>query len=166
MLCLFSQEKRILRGDHINAYKYLQGGCQEDGAKLFSVVPRDRTRSNGQKLKHKEFHLKMKNFTQRMILWDWDLKQCYKPYYQSAGSGNGVDVSALNDARNLLTELLSDPCLPPHMISSLRSINSLIGAFSGACRPKASPFTPFPGFFPCPEIEDPAEKDRKLLKVK
>lgn len=66
MLCLFSQEKRIQRGDHINAYEYLQGGCQEDGAKLFSVVPRDRTRSNGQKLKHKEFHLKMKDFTLRV----------------------------------------------------------------------------------------------------
>ncbi|XP_066043689.1 cGMP-inhibited 3',5'-cyclic phosphodiesterase 3B [Chamaea fasciata] len=101
---------------------------------------------------------------EQMILWDWDLKQCYKPYYQSAGSGSGVDVSVLIEARNVLTELLSDPCLPPHVISSLRSINSLIGAFSGACRPKASPFTPFPGFFPCPEIEDPAEKDRKLLK--
>ncbi|XP_062350668.1 cGMP-inhibited 3',5'-cyclic phosphodiesterase 3B isoform X2 [Cinclus cinclus] len=101
---------------------------------------------------------------EQMILWDWDLKQWYKPYYQSAGSGSGVDLSVLNEARNLLTELLSDPCLPPHVISSLRSINSLIGAFSGACRPKASPFTPFPGFFPCPEIEDPAEKDRKLLK--
>ncbi|KAM4898590.1 cGMP-inhibited 3',5'-cyclic phosphodiesterase 3B [Sylvia borin] len=101
---------------------------------------------------------------EQMILWDWDLKQCYKPYFQSAGSGNGVDVSVLMEARNMLTELLSDPCLPPHVISSLRSINSLIGAFSGACRPKASPFTPFPGFFPCPEIEDPAEKDRKLLK--
>ncbi|KAF2977112.1 hypothetical protein EK904_007897 [Melospiza melodia maxima] len=100
-----------------------------------------------------------------MILWDWDLKQWYKPYYQSAGSGSGADLSVLNEARNLLTELLSDPCLPPHVVSSLRSINSLIGAVSGACRPKASPFTPFPGFFPCPEIEDPAEKDRKLLKV-
>ncbi|NWS27798.1 PDE3B phosphodiesterase, partial [Polioptila caerulea] len=101
---------------------------------------------------------------EQMILWDWDLKQWYKPYYQGAGSGNGVDLSVLNEARNLLSELLSEPCLPPHVISSLRSINSLIGAFSGACRPKASPFTPFPGFFPCPEIEDPAEKDRKLLK--
>ncbi|NWY15444.1 PDE3B phosphodiesterase, partial [Aphelocoma coerulescens] len=101
---------------------------------------------------------------EQMILWDWDLKQWYKPYYQSAGSGNGVDLSVLNEARNMLTELLSDPSLPPHVISSLRSINSLIGAFSGACRPKASPFTPFPGFLPCPEIEDPAEKDRKLLK--
>ncbi|XP_074950818.1 cGMP-inhibited 3',5'-cyclic phosphodiesterase 3B [Phalacrocorax aristotelis] len=102
---------------------------------------------------------------EQMILWDWDLKQWYKPYYQNAGSGNGVDLPVLNEARSMLTELLTDPSLPPHVISSLRSINSLIGAFSGTCRPKASPFTPFPGFFPCPEIEDPAEKgDRKLLK--
>ncbi|NXM76579.1 PDE3B phosphodiesterase, partial [Serilophus lunatus] len=101
---------------------------------------------------------------EQMILWDWDLKQWYKPYYQNAGSGNGVDLSVLNEARNMLTDLLTDPSLPPHVISSLRSINSLIGAFSGTCRPKSSPFTPFPGFFPCPEIEDPAEKDRKLLK--
>ncbi|KAM6392484.1 cGMP-inhibited 3',5'-cyclic phosphodiesterase 3B isoform 2-T2 [Pluvialis apricaria] len=102
---------------------------------------------------------------EQMILWDWDLKQWYKPYYQNASSGNGVDLSVLNEARSMLTDLLTDPSLPPQVISSLRSINSLIGAFSGTCRPKASPFTPFPGFFPCPEIEDPAEKgDRKLLK--
>ncbi|NXV46298.1 PDE3B phosphodiesterase, partial [Uria aalge] len=102
---------------------------------------------------------------EQMILWDWDLKQWYKPYYQNAGSGNGVDLSVLNEARSMLTDLLTDPSLPPQVISSLRSINSLIGAFPGTCRPKASPFTPFPGFFPCPEIEDPAEKgDRKLLK--
>lgn len=67
----------------------------------------------------------------------------------------------------MLTDLLTDPSLPPQVISSLRSINSLIGAFSGTCRPKANPFTPFPGFFPCPEVDDPAEKgDRKPLKVK
>ncbi|XP_064369133.1 cGMP-inhibited 3',5'-cyclic phosphodiesterase 3B isoform X2 [Dromaius novaehollandiae] len=102
---------------------------------------------------------------EQMILWDWDLKQWYKPYYQNAGSGNGVDLSVLNEARTMLTDLLTDPSLPPQAISSLRSINSLMGAFSGTCKPKANPFTPFPGFFPCPEIEDPAEKgDRKLLK--
>ncbi|KAG8524212.1 cGMP-inhibited 3',5'-cyclic phosphodiesterase B, partial [Galemys pyrenaicus] len=83
----------------------------------------------------------------------------------NSGGGSGVDLSVLNEARNMVSDLLIDSNLPPQVISSLRSISSLMGAFSGSCRPKINPLTPFPGFYPCSEIEDPAEKgDRKLHK--
>ncbi|KAJ8247573.1 hypothetical protein GJAV_G00247880, partial [Gymnothorax javanicus] len=95
---------------------------------------------------------------EQMILWDWDLKQWYKPQAQGA---LGVDLSVINEARSLLSDLLSDPSLPPHTTTSLRNIGRLMGSFTGSCRPRANPFTPFPGFYPCAEVDDPAERDQR-----
>ncbi|KAK4819144.1 hypothetical protein QYF61_025824 [Mycteria americana] len=57
---MFSLEKRGLRGDLINVYKYQKGGSKEDGASLFPVVFSDQTSDNGHKLKHRRFCLNIR----------------------------------------------------------------------------------------------------------
>ena len=69
---MFSLEKRRLRGDLRNAYKYLQGGGQEDGARLFAAVPSDRTRGNGHKLEPRKLQLNpRKNFFPLRVTEPW-----------------------------------------------------------------------------------------------
>lgn len=66
-LRLFSVEERCLRGDLINGHKYVMGGSDEDGSRLFSLEPIYRTRDSVHKLKHKEFNLNKLN--QLCCLW-------------------------------------------------------------------------------------------------
>jgi len=71
-LGLFSLDKQRMREDLRNASKYLQGRGQEDRARLFAVVPSDRTRGNGHKLKQRKFQLKTrKNFFPLRVTEPW-----------------------------------------------------------------------------------------------
>lgn len=54
-LGLFCLERS--QGDLVNLNKYLLGGNQEEEVRLFSLVPTDRIRGNGKKLKILKFHL-------------------------------------------------------------------------------------------------------------
>uniref|UniRef100_A0A3B3QMF8 Phosphodiesterase n=1 Tax=Paramormyrops kingsleyae TaxID=1676925 RepID=A0A3B3QMF8_9TELE len=93
-------------------------------------------------------------------------EQVFIRWFSGALAGNVVDLSMINEARNLVTELLADPAVPVQVASSLRCVSSLMGTFSGSCRPRVNPFTPFPGFYPCTGAEDPVDKaDRKPHKV-
>jgi len=72
-LGLFSLEKRRLRGDLINVYKYLKCGIQRDMANFFSAVCGDRTRGNDHKLQHRKFCTNMRrNFFTVRVAEHWN----------------------------------------------------------------------------------------------
>lgn len=67
-------ENRRLRADLTNAYNYLMGGSKEDGARLFSEVPGDRTRSNRHKLIYSKFNLNIrKDFFIVRVVRHWNM---------------------------------------------------------------------------------------------
>ena len=72
-LGLFSLEKRRLRGDLINVYKYLRCGRQRHKVGLFSVVCGNRARGNSHKLKHRKFCTNVhKNFFTVRAMKHWN----------------------------------------------------------------------------------------------
>ncbi|XP_067902406.1 cGMP-inhibited 3',5'-cyclic phosphodiesterase 3B isoform X4 [Heterodontus francisci] len=104
---------------------------------------------------------------EQMILWDWDLKQWFRSYqYQNSHGGCGVDPAVMGEAQSLVTDLLADPSLSSNIISSLRTISSLIASqltFSNTHRPRVNPLTSFSDSYPCAEMEDLSEKGERIF---
>lgn len=66
---LFSMKKGCLREiSSINKYKYLVRGNEEEAVRLFTLVPTEKTRGNGHKLKNMTFHLLLCALLEQ---WDW-----------------------------------------------------------------------------------------------
>jgi len=72
-LGLFSLEKRRLRGDLINVYKYLRCRRQRDETRLFPAVHGNRTRGNDHKLRHRTFCTNVcNNFFTIRVMEHWN----------------------------------------------------------------------------------------------
>ncbi|KFP02487.1 hypothetical protein N300_06679, partial [Calypte anna] len=68
-LGLFSLEKRRLRGDLINVFKYVRGGWSQGGVGLFCQTTFNKTRGQGLKLCQGKFRIDIRKnfFTERLI---------------------------------------------------------------------------------------------------
>ncbi|KAK4815679.1 hypothetical protein QYF61_005425 [Mycteria americana] len=78
-LRLFSLEKRRHRGSY-HCTNNVKGGNEEEGARLFSAVPSDRTNGSGHTSKYREYHLNVRqNWFVTMQYGDEGQRKCTPP---------------------------------------------------------------------------------------
>lgn len=117
-------QRMELRGNLIHAGKHLKGGCNKQGARLFSLMPSDRIRDHGHKLKHWRFPVNMgKYFFTMRVTKHWH----GVPREAVESPSLKVFKSHVDTVQNTLIDL----CVPA-WASGLEQMSS-----RGLCQPQA-----------------------------
>jgi len=117
-LGLFSVEKRRLNeilSSRMDTWLYLS---KEDGTRLFSVLPNDRTSCNGHKLKHRKSHLSIRK--------SFFYSESDQTLEQVAQRGCGVSI--IGNSHNLNGHSPEQPGLADSALQGL-GLQTLEGAF-------------------------------------
>ncbi|KAM4675651.1 cGMP-inhibited 3',5'-cyclic phosphodiesterase 3A [Discoglossus pictus] len=84
---------------------------------------------------------------------------------QSSGTSITVDIAVMGEAHGLITDLLADPSLPPHVCTSLRAVSNLLSTqltFQPIHKPRVNPLVAFNENYTCSDSEESTEKGDKM----
>uniref|UniRef100_A0A803J6B4 Phosphodiesterase n=1 Tax=Xenopus tropicalis TaxID=8364 RepID=A0A803J6B4_XENTR len=83
----------------------------------------------------------------------------------SSGTSITVDIAVMGEAHGLITDLLADPSLPPHVCTSLRAVSNLLSTqltFQPIHKPRPNPLVSFNDTYTCSDSEEGSERGEKL----
>ncbi|XP_053318886.1 cGMP-inhibited 3',5'-cyclic phosphodiesterase 3A isoform X2 [Spea bombifrons] len=95
---------------------------------------------------------------------EWDHKRGSRGS-QSSGTSITVDIAVMGEAHGLITDLLADPSLPPHVCTSLRAVSNLLSTqlnFQPIHKPRVNPLVSFNENYTCSDSEEGSEKGEKM----
>ncbi|XP_068134104.1 cGMP-inhibited 3',5'-cyclic phosphodiesterase 3A isoform X3 [Hyperolius riggenbachi] len=84
---------------------------------------------------------------------------------QSSGTTITVDIAVMGEAHGLITDLLADPSLPPHICTSLRAVSNLLSTqlnFQPIHKARVNPLVTFSENYACSDSEEGSEKGEKM----
>lgn len=86
-------------------------------------------------------------------------------FLQSSGTTITVDIAVMGEAHGLITDLLAEPSLPPHVCTSLRAVSNLLSTqlnFQPIHKARVNPLVTFSENSTCSDSEEGSEKGEKM----
>ncbi|XP_063302708.1 cGMP-inhibited 3',5'-cyclic phosphodiesterase 3A isoform X2 [Pelobates fuscus] len=88
------------------------------------------------------------------------------PFFdESSGTSITVDIAVMGEAHGLITDILADPSLPPHVCNSLRAVSNLLSTqinFQPIHKPRLNPLLSCNENYTCSDSEEGSEKGEKM----